>query len=275
MMDAAKVVENLSSIGAAPLDEAQSPASWCRSGATALVNTSWPSAGCAWRSRPSPSCSPTFCESSRWCPRPSRRCGGLSGSRREVLSANAVYQRLSETTRFGSRSNRHNGDVWVLFCIAFLWSSTLSAQPQFRPIDNGWFTVRQPSKWQSPPRQLHSKIKSGPAQIMVLYPSGDFGYLACYLIRRPDGSVTISRGDGFVVKIGNWEKANGTVTVRSRTVYREVVAIGQPIPEPEVMGGISEQGTTMAAGASGLATNGRSHYRVSWTSISWGGHRVR
>jgi hypothetical protein len=47
--------------------------------------------------------------------------------------------------------------------------------------------------------------------------------------------VTVSRGDGFVVKIGKWSRTNGTVTIASRTVYREVVLIGRAIPEPEVV----------------------------------------
>jgi hypothetical protein len=70
---------------------------------------------------------------------------------------------------------------------------------------------------------------------MVLYPSGDFGSVACYLIRQADGTVTISRGDGFVVKVGKWERSDSTVTITSRTVYREVVIIGRAIPEPEVV----------------------------------------
>jgi hypothetical protein len=79
------------------------------------------------------------------------------------------------------------------------------------------------------------KEKTGPGEIMVLYPSGDFGYVACYLIRQADGTVTISRGDGFVVKIGKWKRSDSTVTLTSRTVYREIVMIGRAIPEPEVV----------------------------------------
>jgi hypothetical protein len=77
------------------------------------------------------------------------------------------------------------------------------------------------------------KIKTGPAEIMVLYPSGDFGYVACYLIRQTDGAVLISRGDGFVVKIGKWIMSNDSVTITSRTVYREIAMLGRAIPSPE------------------------------------------
>ena len=68
---------------------------------------------------------------------------------------------------------------------------------------------------------------------MVLYPSGDFGYVACYVIRQADGTVTISRGDGFVV--GKWKRSHSTVTITSRTVYRTLVIFGRTIPEPEVV----------------------------------------
>jgi hypothetical protein len=100
------------------------------------------------------------------------------------------------------------------------------AQPQLRPIDSRWVAIRQPAKWQSPPRELHLKEKTGPGQIMVLYPSGDFAYVGCYLIRRADGMMIISRGDGFVVNIGQWKRNDATVTITSRTVYRTVVMIG-------------------------------------------------
>jgi len=82
---------------------------------------------------------------------------------------------------------------------------------------------------------LHLKEKTGPGQIMVLYPSGDVAYVACYLIRRADGAMIISRGDGFTVKIGQWTRSGSTVTIASRTVYRTIVMIGQAIPEPEVV----------------------------------------
>ena len=133
------------------------------------------------------------------------------------------------------RPNSHNEDVRPLFCIAMLSWFGLMAQPQLQPIDSRWVTIRRPAKWQSPPRVLHLKEKTGPGQIMVLYPSGDFGYVGCYLIRRADGTVIISRGDGFVVKIGRWKRNGSTVTITSRTVYRTVVRIGQAIPEPEVV----------------------------------------
>ena len=129
---------------------------------------------------------------------------------------------------------RHNERVRSAFCIAVLLSCTrATAQPQLRHVDAHWVTIWQPARWESPPPELGSRIKTGPAHIMVLYPSGDFGLVACYLIRQTDGAVTISRGDGFVVKLGAWKTANGAVTITSRTVYREIVLPGETIPGPE------------------------------------------
>lgn len=143
----------------------------------------------------------------------------------------------------------------LAFCVAILLCSIrATAQPQLRPIDSHWVTIRQPVKWQSPPRELHSRIKSGRAEIMVLYPSGEFGYVACFLIRQADGTVTISRGDGFVINIGKWSRTDSTVRITSRTVYRTVVVTGRATPEPEMV----EQFRAMShEGRWSLRTTGR------------------
>jgi len=133
-----------------------------------------------------------------------------------------------------TRPESHNRRVRIALWIA-IFSCSIETQAQPQTIDSRWITVRQPRKWQSPPRELHLKTKTGPAEIMVLYPSGDYGYVACYLIRQADGSVNISRGDGFVVKIGKWSGTKSTVTIKSQTVYREIVISGRAIPEPEVV----------------------------------------
>jgi hypothetical protein len=90
----------------------------------------------------------------------------------------------------------------------------------------------QPSRWQSPPPEIGSSIKTGVAEVIVLYPSGEYGYVACYLIQHADRTVSISRGDDFLVKIGSWTRDGDTVTVTSRTVYQAIVAVGKPIPGP-------------------------------------------
>jgi len=110
------------------------------------------------------------------------------------------------------------------------------ALPQVRPIDPSWVSVSQPKHWTSPPRELHLNEKTGPGEVIVLFPNRDYGYVACYLIRGKDGRLSISRGDGFVVKTGKWERKGEKLTVTSRTVYMTVLAYGRPMPsqpEPE------------------------------------------
>jgi len=110
-----------------------------------------------------------------------------------------------------------------------------SAISQVAPVDASWVKVNQPAHWISPPPSLHLGSKTGVGEIIVLNPSGQFRYLACYLIRQKDGRLTISRGDGLVVKTGTWQRAGGDVTVTAQTVYRVVAVSKQRIPDdPEI-----------------------------------------
>jgi hypothetical protein len=70
---------------------------------------------------------------------------------------------------------------------------------------------------------------------MVLSPNGKFASVACYRIRQPDGSTTISRGDGDTVRIGEWAKKDKKILVKSRIVYGNAVIKGRAIPKPEVI----------------------------------------
>lgn len=49
-----------------------------------------------------------------------------------------------------------------------------NAIAQMSPIDERWITVSYPLKWKAPPREIGSKVKTAEADIMVLYPSGEF-----------------------------------------------------------------------------------------------------
>lgn len=106
-----------------------------------------------------------------------------------------------------------------------------SAFSQVNPVDASWVKVSQPKHWISPPRSLHLRSKTGSGEIVVLYPSGQFRYLACYLIRQRDGRLSISRGDGLVVKAGTWFRVGSNITVTAQTVYRVVVMSKQKIPD--------------------------------------------
>ena len=122
-----------------------------------------------------------------------------------------------------------------MLCFVMLLLVCRNANSQLRPIDPNWIRISQPKEWISPPRELHLNEKTGVGEIMVLYPSGEYGYVACYLIRGKNGHLSISRGDGFVVKTGTWERKDTRLLVTSRTVYMTVVVEGKPVPsQPEV-----------------------------------------
>lgn len=117
--------------------------------------------------------------------------------------------------------------LWFLFLfLAPLCSAQSNIEPQ-------WAAFSSPLKWESPPPELHANTKSARARIRVLFPSGAYGEVSCFLIRRGDGSISISRGDGEVVATGSWKQEGNHVIVKSRIVYRTVVIMGRPIPEVE------------------------------------------
>ncbi len=78
------------------------------------------------------------------------------------------------------------------------------------------------------------RIKTAPADLIVLYPNGRFAGVSCLLIRQADGSISISKGDGQIVRTGEWLQRDKTILVKSRVVYRTVAIMGRAIPEPEV-----------------------------------------
>lgn len=120
-----------------------------------------------------------------------------------------------------------------LFWVMFSYSSICAAQTA--QIAPEWTTFSTPIKWESPPPELHSKIKSGPMRIRVFFPSGEYGQAGVYAIKQADGSVSISRGDGDVVAIGRWHQDHDKLVVASRIVYRTVVVKGRPIPEADIV----------------------------------------
>src|ERR1700740_3176678 len=101
-----------------------------------------------------------------------------------------------------------------LFWVLFSYSSICAAQTA--QVAPEWATFSTPIKWDSPPPELHSKIKSGPVRIRVFFPSGDYGQVGAYAIQQGDGSVSISRGDGDVVAIGRWHQEHDKLVVTSR-----------------------------------------------------------
>src|ERR1019366_10110387 len=77
-------------------------------------------------------------------------------------------------------------------------------------------------------------IKTAAADLIVLYPTGQFAGVSCLLIKGSNGFVSISRGDGEIVRIGKWLQKGNTIQVKSQIVYRTGPIIGRAIPEDEV-----------------------------------------
>ena len=105
---------------------------------------------------------------------------------------------------------------------------------QDRGVQPNWLFVSHPLRWESPPRKLHSTIKTADADLIVLYPTGQFAGVSCYLIKRADGTITISRGDGDVVRIGKWQPEGAGILTKSQVVYRTVTIEGRSMPETEI-----------------------------------------
>jgi len=62
-----------------------------------------------------------------------------------------------------------------------LFVSICTAQSSIKPE---WAVFSSSLKWESPPPELHSKIKSARARILVFFPSGEYGEVYCLLIRQ-------------------------------------------------------------------------------------------
>lgn len=96
--------------------------------------------------------------------------------------------------------------------------------------------------------------------MLVLYPSGDFAEVWCYVIRHTDGSVSISRGDSHSVAIGKWQLEGNDVRITSQVVFRDVlitdVTTGKAVPEVEKTFQLK---ATRHAGYWHLAGNGKGY----------------
>jgi hypothetical protein len=115
---------------------------------------------------------------------------------------------------------------------------------QTAKIDPAWVYISQPLKWETPPKKLHLEIKTSDAEILILYPSGDLAVVACLLIRRRDGKIGISRGNGEVVRVGSWGNSGNSLTLTSHVVFRTLRLInsttGRPV-EPEIIEVVKRQ----------------------------------
>jgi hypothetical protein len=123
------------------------------------------------------------------------------------------------------------GRIIARYCLVLL---SFFAEAQGRGVQPDWVFVSRPLRWKSPPRALHLKQSEARADLVVLYPTGQFAGVSCFLIKGPKGSITISRGDGDVVRIGKWQAEGVGILAKSQVVYRTITIESRPIPEDEV-----------------------------------------
>jgi hypothetical protein len=122
--------------------------------------------------------------------------------------------------------------IVIVIAIALEMCLNAAAHGQTNAISAEWVFISTPLNWQAPPPQTGIRIHSAPAVIIVLYPNGQYAEVACILIRQNDKSMTISHGDGFVVRSGTWKAADDELEARSSIVFRTVNIKGPPLPEP-------------------------------------------
>ena len=115
-----------------------------------------------------------------------------------------------------------------------------TAVSQAAKIDPTWVYISQPLRWESPPRNLHLRIKTASAQVIILYPSGSLSEVGCLLIRQQDGKITISKGDGEVVKAGTWVSEGESIILTSHVVFRTVQLINPATGKAESESDVTE-----------------------------------
>ena len=111
---------------------------------------------------------------------------------------------------------------------------SVSLDSQETGIQLDWVLVSHPLRRESPPKTLHMRIQTAPADLVILYPNRRFAGVSCLLIRQADHSISISHGDGQTVRTGEWRQKGKTILAKSRVAYRTVTVVGHAIPEPEV-----------------------------------------
>jgi hypothetical protein len=142
----------------------------------------------------------------------------------------------------------------TLKCCSFLLLLCSVAAAQIDVIQRDWVLAGQPLKWEAPPRKIQSTKRAALADLIVLYPSGTFAQVSCYLFRQPNGHISISRGDSHAVILGNWILTGRVVLAKARLVYADALLIGKPIPGPEMTFQLK---VTSRGGARWLQRDGR------------------
>ena len=120
----------------------------------------------------------------------------------------------------------------TLASLALAMLVNVAAYGQTDAIAPDWVFISTPLKWQSPPPNAELHIRTTPATLLVVYPSGKYAAVSCLLIQQKDGAVTISHGDGYVVRSSTWKMVSDKLSANASVVFRTVSRIGNTEPEP-------------------------------------------
>ena len=127
--------------------------------------------------------------------------------------------------------------MWIAIILTCALSALVPQRVALpKHIDLHWVYVKGGLKWESPPKGTMEGVKySDNAFLALLFPSGDYVGVFPVLYRdEKTRHISISRGDGMVIRKGHWEKeANGSIRVKSSIVYTPVPQIGKSYPYDE------------------------------------------
>jgi len=119
----------------------------------------------------------------------------------------------------------------TLAALALAIFANITAQTKINAIAPDWVLVSTPLKWESHPRKAEFHIHTAPATLLVVYPNGMYAEVACLLIEQTDGRVTISHGDGYIVRSGTWKTVDNKLVANATVVFRTLWLVSKKEPE--------------------------------------------
>jgi hypothetical protein len=124
----------------------------------------------------------------------------------------------------------------VSFVLALILGLGVQQNTTYPALDDHWVFMSEVLEWESSYKDPElPQFQFAPATVVVFYPSGEFASLSS-LVRR-DGKnspISIMSGEGYSISKGRWSRnADGSITTRSRVVYREKLPKSNtPVPRP-------------------------------------------
>jgi hypothetical protein len=104
--------------------------------------------------------------------------------------------------------------------------TVVSVWSQTGTFNGSFLYVNQPLKWERPERPGQPAPRFAFANLLIIEPKGTFAAISCLLYKTPDKRLNIIYSEGYGISSGTWNKNNGTISVRSRSIYSNVRAPG-------------------------------------------------